>query len=103
MSQSLVTLICSPSLERPITDWLLEHENSSGFTSIQAYGHGSDPATFTLIEQVEGRKEQVMFQIHIASALENDFIQDLKESFKRSNIHYWIVPLNAVGNLSRES
>ena len=26
MSQSLLTLICSPSLERPITDWLLEHE-----------------------------------------------------------------------------
>ncbi len=102
MSQSLVTLICSPSLERPITDWLLEHENSSGFTSIQAYGHGSDPATFTLIEQVEGRKEQIIFQIHIASKQENDFIKDLKENFKGTNIHYWIVPLTAAGNLSRD-
>ena len=103
MSQSLITLICSPSLERPVTDWLLEHENSSGFTSIQAYGHGSDPATFTLIEQVEGRKEQVIFQIHIASNQENDFIKYLKENFIGTNIHYWVVPLTAVGNLSRDS
>ncbi|MBL1141384.1 MAG: DUF3240 domain-containing protein [Proteobacteria bacterium] len=68
--------------------WLLEHKSSSGFTIIQSYGHGSDPTTFTIIEQVEGRKEQVIFQIHIASNQENDFIKNLKESFKGTNIHY---------------
>ena len=103
MNQSLLTLICPPSLERPITDWLLEQENISGFTSIQVHGHGSDPLAFSLIEQVEGRKKQIMFQIHIASKLENIFIDNLKQSFKGTDIHYWLVPVTAAGNLSQSS
>ena len=103
MSQSLLTLICPPSLERPITDWLLEQENISDFTSIHVHGHGSEPHTLSLIEQVEGRKKQIMFQIHIASKLENIFIDNLKQSFKGTDIHYWLTPITASGNLSRES
>ena len=68
MNRVLLTIICPPSLERPITDWLLEQDVISGFTSIA----GTTvmvvfPDSLTLIEQVEGRKKQFMFQIHIPS------------------------------------
>lgn len=103
MSQSLLTLIFPPSLERPVTDWLLEREDVFGFTSMQNYGHGSEPATFSLIEQVEGRKKQIMFQIHVASEIAEVVINDLKQDFKGVKIHYWLVPVITSGNLSRDT
>jgi hypothetical protein len=101
MNQSLLTLICSPSLERPISNWLLEHEKISGFTTKHAYGHGSKPDTLNLIEQVEGRKKQIVFQIHVTSEIAEAIINDLKEDFKGTDIHYWLVPVIAAGRLDR--
>ncbi len=99
MNQSLLTLICSPSLERPISNWLLEHENISGFTTRQAYGHGSDPNTLNIIEQVEGRKKQIVFEIHVTAEIAEAVINDLKKDFKGTDIHYWLVPVIAAGQL----
>jgi len=99
MNQSLLTLICSPSLERPINNWLLEHESISGFTTKQAYGHGSKPDTLNIIEQVEGRKKQTVFQIHVTSEIAEVIINDLKKDFKVTDIHYWLVPVIAAGQL----
>lgn len=100
MSQILLTLICPPSLERPVTDWLLEQENISGFTSMQAYGHGSNPSSLTLIEQVEGRKKHIKFEVHISVDFQDVIIKDLEENFKGTKIHFWIVPLIMAGRLS---
>ncbi|RKZ47954.1 MAG: DUF3240 domain-containing protein [Gammaproteobacteria bacterium] len=101
MNQSLLTLICPPSLERPISTWLLEHEKISGFTTKQAYGHGSKPDTLDLIEQVEGRKKQIVFQIHVTSEIAEVIINDLKKDFKGTDIHYWLVPVIAAGQLDQ--
>jgi len=103
MSQTLLTLICPPSLERPVSNWLLEHENVSGFTSTQAYGHGSDPDTLNLIEQVEGRKKQILFQMHLTLEMVNIVINDLKQDFKGTDIHYWSTPIITTGNLSQNN
>jgi len=103
MNQSLLTLICPPSLERPVTDWLLEQEAISGFTSIQVHGHGSDPHRLSLIEQVEGRKKQIMFQVHLSSEITEDVINALKQNFKGIGIHYWLVPVTTAGSLSRNN
>lgn len=100
MSQLLLTIICPPSLERPITDWLMEQAVVSGFTSMQAYGHGSDPSTFNLIEQVEGRKKQIMFQMHLDSEIVDTMINELKQKFHGTDIHYWSTPIINAGNLS---
>ena len=78
MNRVLLTIICPPSLERPINDWLLEQDVISGFTSMQVHGHGSVPSSLSLIEQVEGRKKQFMFQIHIPSDIQDTVIKDLK-------------------------
>jgi len=103
MSQTLLTLICPPSLERPITDWLLGQEDVSGFTSMQAYGHGSDPHTLSLIEQVEGRKKQIMFKVHLSFKIAEEVINSLKQSFDGADIHYWLVPVTVAGSLSQSS
>lgn len=103
MNQSLLTIICPPSLERPLTDWLLEQETVSGFTSMQVSGHGSEPHTLTLIEQVEGRKKQIMFQSHMPSETAEAVINALKQDFTGTDVHYWIVPLTLTGNISRDT
>ncbi len=100
MNRVLLTIICPPSLERPITDWLLEQDVISGFTSSQVYGHGSEPDSLSLIEQVEGRKKQFMFQLHISSDLQDTVIKDLKQTFNKTKIHFWVVPLLTSGRLS---
>ncbi len=100
MNRVLLTIICPPSLERPITDWLLEQDVISGFTSMQVHGHGSEPNSLSLIEQVEGRKKQFMFQIHISSDFQDIVIKDLKQTFNGAKIHFWIVPLIMAGRLS---
>ena len=100
MNRVLLTLISPPSLERPITDWLLEQDVISGFTSSQAYGHGSEPDSLTLIEQVEGRKKQFMFQIHIPSDFQDVVIEDLKQNFKETKKHFLVVPLVTSGRLT---
>jgi hypothetical protein len=101
MSQSLLTLVCPPSLERPITNWLFEQDMISGFTSMPAYGHGSDPATLSLTEQVEGRKKQTLFQIIISPEISEEVINLLKKDFKGTEIHYWLSPITSSGSLSK--
>jgi hypothetical protein len=102
MNQTLFTLICPPSLERPVTNWLLEQEIISGFTSMQAYGHGSDPKSLTLIEQVEGRKKQIMFQMHLTTENAELMLESLNQEFSGTNIHYWLTPVIQSGSLSKK-
>ncbi len=102
-TQALLTLICTPSLERTITDWLLEQEDLTGFTSIKINGHGSDPNSLSLIEQVQGSRKQVMFQIQITQERAKKVIIDLKQDLKGAKIHYWLLPILEAGNLSTEN
>lgn len=99
MTQALLTLICSPSLERPITDWLLNDDLVEGFTSLFVYGHGSHPHSLTLIEQVEGRKKQTMFQIHLSSNASEQLMERLRNDFGGAKIHYWLQPVVSGGPL----
>ncbi len=103
MSESLLTLVCPPSLERSVSDWLLEYENISGFTSMHAHGHGSDPRIFSLLEQVEGRKKQIIFQIHMSTSTSEKMLTELRNSFKGTDIHYWLLPVTESGHLDSES
>lgn len=99
MTPTLLTLICSPSLERPITDWLLDDDLVQGFTSLLVYGHGSHPNTLTLIEQVEGRKKQTMFQIHLPPNASEQLIDRLRNDFRGAKIYYWLHPVISGGPL----
>ena len=102
MSETLLTLVCPPSLEQTINDWILEQDDIPGFTSMHVYGHGSDPKILSLSEQVEGRKKQVMFQIHMKAERANKAINDLKQDFPDTRIHYWLVPVLETGSLHKK-
>ena len=97
--QTLLTLICNPSLERTVTDWLLEQEDLVGFTSMQANGHGISPDSMSLIEQVHGCRKQTMFQIQLSSDRAKIAISDLKDDLQGAKIHYWLVPVIDAGKL----
>ncbi len=103
MKETLLTLICAPSLEHPITDWLLEQEQITGFTTSTASGHGGNPNRLIPTEQVEGKKKQVMFQIHLDSETAKVIINDLHYDFKGAEIHYWILPVLSAGDLSESN
>jgi hypothetical protein len=102
MSQTLLTIISSTSLERPLIDWFLQKEEALGFTSVSTYGHGSEPDSLTLIEQVEGRKKQIMLQIQMPLAKANIIIHDLKIDFNKAEIHYWLVPIIQAGKITSD-
>lgn len=98
-TQALLTLICPPSLERIITDWLLEQEDIAGFTTLHVHGHGSNPETLNLIEQVEGRKKQTMFLILLPQEASDQLLTRLRDDYKGAKIHYWLQPVLSGGPL----
>ena len=99
MTKSLITLICTPTLEQSINDWLLEQETVSGFSSMTIHGHGSDPDKLSILEQVEGRKKQVMFQVIMNQENVDELISQLQEAFTGAKIHYWLTPILASGKI----
>jgi hypothetical protein len=42
-----------------------------------------------------------VFQIHVTSEIAEVIINDLKKDFKGTDIHYWLVPVIAAGQLDR--
>lgn len=99
MSEALLTIICSPALEDVLTHWLLSQENIPGFTSSKTFGHSSDTKNLTLNEQVEGRQQTVMFQIHMDTDMADTMVNLLKAEFGDAHIHYWLTPVISSGNL----
>lgn len=101
MTQSLLTIVCSPALEDPLADWMLAYKDMPGFTSVDIHGHSTDKKNLTLQEQVKGRRQQVMFQVHMDSELAEAVIRDLQLDFEGARIHYWLTPVISSGNLTK--
>lgn len=99
MNQALLIFVCPPSIERTVVDYLMEQPDIAGFTSSEAFGHGSDPQKLNLIEQVEGRKKQILFQVHMELECAKMTINRLKEDLKGTDVHYWLVPIIETGCL----
>ncbi len=99
MSLCLLTIISPLALEEVIVDWLLEHDNIKGFTSILVRGHGGQEENLSLSEQVTGRSDGVMFDTHIPLEYAHDILGNLKKDFAMSDIHYMIRPVIDAGNI----
>ena len=99
MSKMLLILICPPLLERAIVDWLLEQESTADFSSATIHRHGSDPEKLSLLEQVEGRKKQIKFEIQMDSSNAEVTIKQLKEDLHGSDINYWLMPVIEAGQV----
>jgi hypothetical protein len=94
--QCLLVLIAPPPLEETLVDFLLEREGFSGFSLHHIDGSPAHGA-LTLAEQVTGRKDQVMFQVHAGCADARELVAQLRDTFRGAGLHYWISPLIEAG------
>jgi hypothetical protein len=97
----LVTINVVPDLEDPIIDWLLEQEGDTGFTSLQAHGHGSLHDLVTRAEQVSGRQRRLQFQVMLDTTRATGFLEDMKRAFSGADIRYWCQPVSATGSFAQ--
>ena len=95
----LLSLVISPMIEDAMVDLLLESDSISGFTSFPIYGHGASIHSLSPAEQVSGRQKQILFQTHLQGMYVDELITQLKQTFVRSGIHYWVVPLQVAGRI----
>ena len=99
MEQCLLVLIVSPSIESTLVDWLLDHDDIPGFTSVPISGHGASAHSLTAAEQVAGRQRQVMFQMHLEESVARSVIAEAHTLFRGSGLHYWLTPVLAAGHM----
>lgn len=99
MEQCLLVLIVTPTIESTVIDWLLDHEDIAGFTSIPTSGHGVSTHSMSTAEQVAGRQKQIMFQMHLPEPVARDILAAIQQSFSGSGMHYWLLPVLEAGNI----
>ena len=63
MDDYLLIIYSPPALEETLVDWLLEQDQLSGFSTTEAYGHGSRQDAMSLKEQVSGRQKRMTIQL----------------------------------------
>jgi len=102
-AQCLYVISIAPSLEDQLIDWLLERDDSGGFSSSTISGHSSDPSHLTIAEKVSGKQRRLQFQVQIEFTELDRFTADLREEFAGADLHYWVVPLAASGSLHGSS
>lgn len=95
----LLNLVVSPEVEDTVTDWLLDQATVSGFTSHPIAGHGSSEHSMSLAEQVAGSRRQVMFKLHLPCADAVALLAAVKQAFRGSGMHYWLMPVIESGHL----
>lgn len=95
----LFNLVVTPEVEDAVTDWLLEREEVSGFSSHVIAGHGSSIHAMSLAEQVAGKRRQILFQFHLPVARSGTLLADIRQAFEGSGMHFWLVPLIDAGHV----
>jgi hypothetical protein len=99
MTDCLLHLICSPTLEDSLAEWLLERAEVPGFTSLPISGHGSSERSMTLAEQVAGRSSRVLFMLELPEPTARALVEAVRAEFAGSGLHYWLLPMLAAGHI----
>jgi len=92
MTHCLLTLITNPTLEETMIDWLLIQTQISGFNTSIIFGHGSRERNYNALEQVTGRQKKLQFIVHTETEIASDLINQLKQKFPNTGMHYFITP-----------
>ncbi len=95
----LVMLTVAPALEEPVIDWLLARPESSGFTSLPAFGHSARSEHLSPREQVTGRQRRTQFQVTMPHDRLDAFLAAARQTFAGADFHYWVLPVVAEGRL----
>jgi hypothetical protein len=97
--QVLIVITSPPSLESQLVDWLLLQNEGTGFSSSAAYGHSAHHDHLSIAEQVSGRQRRLQFQVQLEGERVEDFLDALQKDFAGADLHYWILPVLAGGQL----
>lgn len=95
----LLNLVVSPGAADSVTDWLFMNDTVPGFTSTPVFGHGSSEKSMTLAEQVAGHQKKILFQIRLSSSEAYGILASIKQDFRGSGMHYWLLPVLDSGHL----
>ena len=95
-----LTLISPKALEENLVDLLLEHEAlTSGFITSEVDGHGRNVTYQSNAEKVRGRAHRVEIKIIMYHADAQTLQQDIKQTFPRANIVYYMTPVTEFRSL----
>lgn len=98
--ERLLTLIVPLDLAETVEDLLLARpELVSGFTAVQADGHGSELPLLSAEERVSGHAPRCLIQTIAPEATLRTLLDDLKASLPGANLFYWLSPILARGRL----
>jgi hypothetical protein len=89
----LVTINAPLLLEENIVDCLLAIEGANDFSSLIVNAHTSNHEHLSLAEQVTGRQKQIRFQLYVSEKQLPTLVEQLKQQFSGSGIHYWVLPV----------
>ena len=96
-----VTINVAPAVEERVIDWLLGREETAGFTSCAAFGHGADHDDLSIAEQVTGRQRRVEVRLEIAETALESFVPALRAAFDGTDLYYYVLPVLRSGHLRR--
>lgn len=99
MNGVLLVLVAAPELEETLVDWLLGRNEISGFTGQRVEGRSRDHGAFSLVEQVTGRQDRIMYYVQTEESTARGLIEALASDLRNCNLRYWMIPLIEAGRL----
>ncbi len=95
-----LTLVCHSTLEERLVEHLLEHpEWINGFVLNKAEGGSQKERLPSMLEQVRGRSQRIVFQIVMNLDEAHELVEHLKLEEANPLIAYWISPVIEFGRL----
>ena len=101
--QVAVTINIAPTAEERVIDWLLGREETTGFTSYAAYGHGASHHDLSIAEQVTGRQRRVEIRIELAQSALEPVLAAVVAEFEGTDLYYYVTPILRSGHLRRKA
>ena len=96
----LLTLLMPAHLADTCIEVLLEHPAAPPFTSVPGRGHGDDPATMTLAEQVSGWRRESRIEVRIDAADRTALLAALRDRMPTAAVRWRVTPIIAFGTLA---
>ena len=95
-----LTLIAPRQIREELFDYLDEQTDlGSGFTALEAAGHGSTVRLRSAAELVKGHADQVVVQIILQKEGAERLLDRIRVSFTGASLVYWIVPVTEFGTI----
>jgi len=87
----LLILDVPEMLETAVVDWLLEQNLDHVFAHYPLHVCGHDQSGMSTLEQVNGRKQEIRFEVLIHQALIDSHLQQLEQAFQGAEVRYRVV------------